>query len=589
MVKLSARRGCPIAGAAVLGCLGWWLVGFSSPALVGADLTDDRAVALPPFMVEEMAKGPPWRYAEAVGYEILSRCDDAVTRRVVEAHHRMHGLLAEMLPGPLRFSVAAPRSLILYDEQLQPASSQEVIAQVMRSDRGVEASNDVPALGLGRGMRMPLAVPRFSFLPNLRLWDRDAMAVFMIVRRDDFDADRLSLTQDYVTFLVKNRLPALPPWFVSGILKLFSQTAFARDRLTLAPLEWISEVHSAAVKINPAAAPAVRPLGEFLLNKLSPPVELPSFEPIQAWQAQAALFVRWGLDADKGAHREALWKFVELSATVGATEKNFVDCFGFGYEDALARLVVYRSAAVNRAISFKPKGAPKNPPLVLRNASDGEIARIKGDWERMEVPYVKAISPDLAPKYLAQARKTLRRAYDRDNRDPRLLAVMGLCENDAGNEVGAREFLEAAVRLGPVRPRANYELARLRFQEMRAHPAESAGRLSLPQMVEVLTPLFAARATLPPLPEVYELIGEVWGHGISPPTRGHLTVLDEGVRLFPRRTALVLLAAELYLRSGFREEASVFADIATRSASDAPALARVAALTRALAENPTPP
>ena len=49
---------------------------------------------------------------------------------------------------------------------------------------------------------------------------------------------------------------------------------------------------------------------------------------------------------------------------------------------------------------------------------------------------LNANSPELAPKYLEQARRTLRRAYDRGERDPRLLAVLGLCECDAGNETG---------------------------------------------------------------------------------------------------------------------------------------------------------
>lgn len=543
---------------------------------------EDQPVALPPFMVEEMAKGPPWRYAEALGYEILSRCDDSVTRRVVETHHQLHVLLGEMLPPQLRFTVTVPRSLILYDEQLQPASSQEVIARVIRRTEAAEPTDDFASAGGPRGLRIAVPTRRYSFLPNLRLWDRDSMAVFMIVRRDDFDPDRLSLTQDYVTFLVKNRLPALPAWFVSGILTLYSQTTYGGSQLSLAPLEWISEAHTDVLKKDPKGAPPVRPLGEFLANQLAPRTELQTHEPLKAWQSQAALFVRWGLEADKGAHRTALWKFAERSATEGVGEKLFQECFGFDYAAAQALLVAYLPAAVRRTVTFKPARGAKVPPIILRNASDGEISRLKGDWERLEVPFVKAISADLAPKYLEQARKTLRRAYDRDDRDPRLLAVMGLCENDAGNEAGARELLEAAARIGPIRPRANYELARLRLAESRTNPAAPGGRLSLEQMVAVLTPLFAARASLPPLPEVYELIGDVWAHGASAPTRGHLAVLDEGVRLFPRRTALALRAAELNLSHGYREASAALTEVARRSADDAAARERVAALERQL-------
>ena len=538
----------------------------------------DDAVALPPFIVEEASKGPPWRYAEAPGYEILARCNDAATRRIVATHQRLHHLLAEMLPPSLQLQCSLPRTLILYDEELQPAASREVIARMLRPN-GIEPPEDFsPSPGF-RGMRItPPSVRRLSFLPNLRLWDRDAMAVFMIVRRDDFDAERLALTHDYISFLVKGRVPALPLWFVSGLLTLYAQTTYESDRLTLAALSWIAETHTDAVKKDPKTAPPVQPLADFLANHFASPTEPFTFDPIKAWQAQAALLVRWGLEADAGAHRAALWKFVERTAGLAATEAVFSECFGEDFAAVHARLTAYLPAAIRRPVNFKPAKLPKPAPLMLRNATDGEIARLKGDWERLEVPFVKNISPDLAPKYLEQARRTLKRAYDRDDRDPRLLAVMGLCEADAGNAVGARELLETAARLGPIRPRANYELARLRFEEFGAQPAGGDGRLSVTQASEVLGPLFAARAQQPPLPEVYSLIGEVWLHVATKPTRGHLAVFDEGVRLFPRRPDLALRTGELYLREGFREDAAAYLENAALTATDAATRERAAHL-----------
>jgi len=34
----------------------------------GAVPAQDTAVSLPPFLVEEAAKGPPWRHGEAMGF-----------------------------------------------------------------------------------------------------------------------------------------------------------------------------------------------------------------------------------------------------------------------------------------------------------------------------------------------------------------------------------------------------------------------------------------------------------------------------------------------------------------------------------------
>lgn len=538
-------------------------------------------MALPPFIVEEATTGPPWRYAEMEGYEILSRCNDAVTRRVVAAHYQLHRLLAEILPPQFQVKMSVPRALILYDEELQPAASKEVITRMLRNST-LPPADDFQGTGGRGGFRVPASVRRYSFLPNLRLWDRDSMAVFMIVRRDDFDGDRLSLTHDYVSFIMKSRVPALPPWFVHGFLALYRQMTFGGKRLTLEPLQWISEAHTDALKKDPKLAPPVLPLEDFLRLKIASHDPESSYDPRQAWQAQAALFVRWGLDANGGSQRTAFWKFTERSVPEGATEALFRECFGFDFTEAQAQLAAYLPQAVRRTVHFQPAKVTKLPALPLRNATDGQIARLKGDWERLEVPYVKTISPELAPKYLEQARRTLKRGYDRDERDPRLLAVLGLCESDAGNDAAAREYLEAAVRIGPVRPRAQYELARLRLAEFRASPAGANGGLSVAQTADVLQPLFAARAELPPLPEVYELMAEVWGNSEAKPTRGHLAVFVEGVRFFPRRTELVFRAAELNVRHEFPDTAAAFIDIGLRIAESDAARERFTTLQKQL-------
>jgi hypothetical protein len=491
-------------------------------------------------------------------------------------------LLAEILPARFQVKMSVPRALILYDDALQPAASREVIARLLRDPPALPA-DDFPSMGRRGGLRVPASMPRYSFLPNLRLWDRDGMAVFMIVRRDDFDPERLSLTHDYVSFMVKSRLPALPPWFVHGFLAVHQQITYSGRRLTLEPLQWISETHTDALKKDPGNAPPVLPLADFLAHKLAPRDPASTYEPIKAWQAQAALFVRWGLEADGGAHRTSLWNFVERSAVDGASEALFRECFGFDLVEAQARLTAYLPAAVRRTVTIRAGNLPKLAPLPLRDASDGQVARIKGDWERLEIPYVKTLSPDLAPKYLEQARRTLQRGYDRGERDPRLLAVLGLCECDAGNDAGARAYLEAAARIGPIRPRANYELARLRLAEFRTTPAGQDAGMSVAQTADVLRPLFAARADLPPLPEVYALIAEAWGHSAATPTRAHLAVLNEGVRLFPRHMDLILRATELNLRHGYREAAATLIEIGIRVADTDAARERITALQQQLA------
>lgn len=511
-------------------------------------------VALPPFMVEEVAKGPPWRYGQSPDFEILSRCDDRTTRELNGTYYRLHRLLDVILPAQFQVRHDVAKTMIYYDEALRPAASQEVIAQMLRSHNPVPSPFDDSSGGRGiRSLGSPQ--PRYTFVPNMRLWDKDSMAVFAIVRAGDVDSDNVVLTPDYVGYLVKTRTPTLPAWFLAGFLGVYPKFKFHRDSLTLEAAEWISEAETRLLKNDPKTARPPLPLMAFLRAEFA--VEGQTREQgLKLWASQAELFYRWGIETE--ARRAAFWKFLERTSTRSPTEAMVQECFNMRSVDVTADFSAFMPVAVRKALTLRPPTPMKQPMLALRNATESEIARIKGDWERLEIAYVRHRYPALAPKYVEQARRTLLRAYEHDDRDPRLLAIMGLTECDAENDTGARPYLESAAAIGVVRPRAWLELARLRF-------AEHAGaRLNADQLAEILKPLFTARSQAPAMAEVYELIADAWTASTVRPTAGNLAVLSEGVNLFPRRTALIARAAGLFLTHGFTEDATNLIDLGQR-------------------------
>lgn len=538
-----------------------------------ARAAESKVVALPPFLVEETATPLPWRYADVAGLEVLSSCPERLTRDLIANHHRLHALLGELLPPSLQLKMSEKRTLLFVDSAQQPPTSQEVVARMALTAAEQDRLDDsIVPLDDGRLRRRP-PPPRYTFLPNLRLWDRDAQALFAIVRESEFDANRIGLTPDYVAYVLRNRLPALPPWYISGVLTLFARARFTEDALTLERLDWISEEGSAALKTGPAANRALLPLADFFAGDLSQS-DPARGEGLSLWQAQAALFIRWGLGG-RGARRAALWKFAERAAVESVTETLFQECFGFDFATAQRQLTEHLPEAIRDRLPLKPAQRPRLPDYVLRPADEVEIAQIKGDWERLEIGFVKTQFPSLTQKYSDQARRTLMRAYDRGSRDPRLLAVIGLCEVDAGNAAAAREFLEdAAARSKTLRSRAWFELARLRFAALGGTRAGADLRLTAAQANEVFTPLLAAREQEPPLAEVYTLIAEVWAACAQPPTRDQLVVLEEGVRIFPRHSELVYRTAELNLRHGFTDTARWLITLGLTLASDAAARAR---------------
>jgi hypothetical protein len=195
------------------------------------------------------------------------------------------------------------------------------------------------------------------------------------------------------------------------------------------------------------------------------------------------------------------------------------------------------------------------PPLALREATEAESGRIKGDalrmGKRIEASHLQLIAP-----------------YVRGSRDPQLLAALGLEERAAGHDERARKFLEAAAAAKTTRARAYLDLARLRYADAQAKPAGAGGLLDVGQLREVLTLLGAARSHPPPLSEVYDLIVEAWAHSAVRPTRENFRPVDEGAQLFPEDSDLIYADAQLRLKVGLTGDAAAVAEYGERYASN---------------------
>lgn len=242
---------------------------------------------------------------------------------------------------------------------------------------------------------------------------------------------------------------------------------------------------------------------------------------IATWRSQMALFFRWALDPKNAPAAAALWKFAEGASTRAVSESWFVECFGFGYSDLRDRLSDYLPLAVKEPLALRPRKLPGPGRFEIKPATRQQIARLRGECERLEIPYVRRRTPQFLDRCIDQARRTLRRSYERGDRDPRLLAALGLCEVDAGNDAAAKPWLEAAAAARVNRPRVHYECARLRWQ---ASTRDIAATQALPMSAAApaLEALRTAMACDPPLPEVYLLFEDAWLRTEVTPSDGDL-------------------------------------------------------------------
>ena len=295
------------------------------------------------------------------------------------------------------------------------------------------------------------------------------------------------------------------------------------------------------------------------------------------WNQQCYAFVHMCLYGNKNKYQKAFIQYVARACAGPVDEKDFKECFGRTYKQITLDLRLYIEGHAHTYTLYKDKKGgtliPKPPPVELRDATQAEIGRIKGEVFRLGTHYEESRNALIIP-------------YIRRERDAGLLASLGLLENTEGRSARARKFLEAASREKVMRPRAYVELARLRLNEALAEPKGGNNKLAPSQVVSVLDPLFTARSQPPPMAEVYLAIAEAWSHSAMPPKPAHIDILIEGVRRFPKNVALVCNTAELCMEGGDMDRARALVNLGLRVASDEAGRAQFEMLGRRLPAQP---
>ncbi|MDP3071557.1 MAG: hypothetical protein Q8N18_14805 [Opitutaceae bacterium] len=506
------------------------------------EVTDSRLLPLP----------EKWLYAEVPGFEILSNISERETKRFVRDFLLLQEVIREIMPGLMGGHVPVPTALLLcgrgkgFDEFLPADGSVERYGSNSLFFQSPERAAIV----------VDFAIAELQLEGDTRL-ESDPYRAFYAA---------------YFRFLIRRQLSkAPPPWFEEGLVQLFAATEFDRKTIVFAQIgdgfgaEKIGDFNRLLHQR------ALMPLGEMLAAE---PRTRGTF-----WAAQCYAFVHYclyGLDKKK---QQAFIRYVYRLNDEEPTEQLFQECFGKTYKQFAIELRGHIGFTAGKKIEFrakKGKELPEPPPVMLKAGADADVGRLKGEVLRLGGHGTSARNHLIAP-------------YVRGERDPRLLAALGLDEKLAGNDARARKFLEAAAAAKVGRARAYLELARLRLDEARAGFKNGQGQLSVEQVGAVLTPLFTAREQPPPLAEVYALIAETWALSALPPQEEHLAVVLEGVVRFPRDTALLLQATLLAAKRGFMNRARELAERGTKVARDPADRDRFQTLAAAFTQDAAPP
>ncbi len=572
--------------------VGLVLVGVMGSARAEPTTVNQIPVDLPRYEVLAERELPPpeqWFYARIDGFEVLSNSSEDATKQLLKEFQHFAFALDQVWPG-MRANNAVPAALIICGrkekfEEFLPENlrqTERATTTFHRRDReqaAIVLDDQTKILNL-------VTVEETVAGPAVPLADavsETGEALDGTTVNPGFAVDSYQqLRREFLRYLLAGMDAPPPPWFAEGVSQLFMSMRITETEISVGRVEnpnLAADRGGTRAGATPAddrdfnaalARRALLPMAEmFEVAADSATAQNPLNN---AWAKQCYAFVHWGLYGDLGRHQKEFLTFVRRLSREALSEAMFQECFKQSYDGMLLSLRTHienTRSKVAGVRAAKGEKLPLPPAPVIREATEAEIGRLKGDALRLA-------------GHPAEARTVLVTSYRRGERDPNLLAALGLAELTVGDVGRARKFLEVAAASKANRPRAYVELARLRLIEGRAKPEGRDGKLSAAQLGRVLEPLYVTRGQMPPLSDAYELMVEAWDAGAAAPTADHLGVIEEGVRQFPRDAALVYGAAELRAKSGYLAEAHALIRLGLRVVTDAPMRARFEQLQRSL-------
>lgn len=474
-------------------------------------------VELPKFEVTDTRILPPpekWLYAQVPGFELLSSVSARETKRFVRDFLLLQEVIGVIMPGLTRIDSPVPTTLIL-------SGRGKGFDEFLPADR----ANDV-------------LTTNSLFFKNS---ERAAIVVDFAMGELELDADTKeesdpyrAFYREYFRFLIRRQLARPPPeWFEEGLVQIFAATEFSRKTIYFAQIGDGFGGPKTGDFNRLLQRQGLIPMKEFL--QPGPPERRDGY-----WEAQCYAFVHYCLYGNGRRLQQPFLKFIQRLSHEELSETMFKECFGKTFKEMGTELRGHIEFTASTMIQFRAKKGqelPEPPAVELTAAPDAVVGRLKGETLRLA-------------GHDGAARNALIAPYVRGERDPQLLAALGLDELEADHLDRARKFLEAAAAAKATRARAYLELAKLRLADIRDQVPPDKN-FDAKQTAAVLEPLLIARSQPPRMVDVYSLYVETLLRAEAPPTREQYEVVVEGANAFPGNLPLIYMAAQLGAERGF--------------------------------------
>lgn len=504
----------------------------------------EKIIRLPELAINETMKLRPqekWLTGQLGNFEIFSNAPESETRLFITRLYKFHQAFTMLFPQVTGIS-RDKITLVLCGSRDKYVALAPLTADEIDEKHGNLAYSTLTD-GFGT-----------IFLINfdVKAYFSDGIGVeggFSQATGAEFIDGETLLRQQYIRLLLSRSQPRPPAWLEEGVARYFDSLKIGKDKITFAQLDMGLTRFFSLEKEVPRR---MLSLPDFFAVSYDSPEYIKATG--STFSHQALAFVHYAMLGRKGRYRDAFLKFIAHASREPVTETMFKNYFSMNYRDMEDVLGDYVQGGFYRhVVAPKTSELPPAPPLVLRETTDAESGRIKGDVLRQVKRYEDARLELLSPVMRKRA-------------DARLLASLGVLNYETNSLVAARKFLEEAIAAKVDTPNAYVTLARIRFEEALRGSAEPT--ITPNQLNGILTPLFAALTQKLSHVEIYTLIADAWLHSQIAPTFDNLAILDEGVLAFPRNADLIYKNAKLKARHGFTDDARSLTELGLKVTRD---------------------
>ncbi len=356
------------------------------------------------------------------------------------------------------------------------------------------------------------------------------------------------LYHEYVHRLFSKSGEELPLWFNEGIAETFETFQVNRKNAVFGHPNYNAQ------DFLMSFADSFMPFERlFAVHHDSPAYQ--EHGAVHYFYATSWAFTHFCMFGREGKYKEALLRFVEANKAGDRSEETFKKLFGMSFDQTRAEMKKYLGGGVNvmkqeryNVIKIPREELPEKYQFSLVKSKEADVRRIVGGI----LAFAGDGKGDIDKRRQQRAREILVSARIENPEDLKLTAMMGMLEHVSENLDRAEELYEEAIAGDVGVPFVYINLAELKLKKRREDSQEN---LTINETIPFLELLFKGRSLGSTGSRLYRTIAEVYLFSDFEAKKGHLAILDEGLKLYARDYELALKTAQLKYRAGLTEEA----------------------------------